>query len=720
MRDACDTVGGDDGAGPALPGPQDSHSFHVITGASMMRSETALQTQDQEQGKLRAPASDTLLRSGARPRRTYTLAGGSWGARGGAAAVALVTALLIWLLPVVGAIAVMAIVVMIVPLARDLSARIVIAFLIALGATAVVVMAGDIVGIRVLSPDRFRLGLAIVAVVAAGFLLMRPFSTLKPRFDAGLAPLLGVTAVSWFLFSGPALTLTSGDDIGGLMVMGWDHQSHFTIFSSLYEQGGVWDPAAAEKRFSFYTYPPLAGVLSVMMTMLAHPSPLDIDSMVPFYVHTTALLAALGFGLVAWVGYAAARQVPSRLRSRRRSQVAVVASVVLAGALMLGPVSSFYDMGFSNFLLASALGGSASWVVLSVPGARRLVRLTVLAATVASIALLWTPITLLLLGAVIVLGWELIRDRRWLLLMAAVLFGAGALSVIAWQTLRLVPDGAQATTLAGTIAAVGGGLPPVPFFQASGMVVAAALLAAAHRRGHRRPWMTLLLTALGAIVLAGVFTYNTVRTETSAQDSYYVAKATWVLYVVAAPILAALISLALNLVASSVATNVGSRGSARLRTGVVGVMVAALVWGSLASVQTPGGKAGYFSVPTGVQNAWTRWDAYRGIDAGHLILATEDLFDNRPRKLGILWDAGDLLHNRWLASIRGQLTVRNDRVLSALPGAPYLEPARDALQRALAGDPSLRVVVAWYLPATRKLLKPVKQQFPDRLELRRM
>ena len=52
--------------------------------------------------------------------------------------------------------------------------------------------------------------------------------------------------------------------------------------------------------------------------------------------------------------------------------------------------------------------------------------------------------------------------------------GAAALSVIASQPFGLIPDSAQATSLAGTIAAVGGGLPPVPIFQAGSFVVAAS------------------------------------------------------------------------------------------------------------------------------------------------------------------------------------------------------------------------------------------------------
>ena len=505
------------------------------------------------------------------------------------------------------------------------------------------------------------------------------------------------------------------------MVMGWDHQSHFTVFASVYENGGVWDPAPPLDESFLSSYPALASVLGVALTLLVKPEVIDPEALVTYYVHTTALLSAVSFALLSWVGYRACLGLRG-LPSKRRARVAAASAVILAGVMILGPMSAFYDMGFTNFVLAASIASTASWVSAEVGARRPWTATFVIAASVASVAQLWTPLVLLMFPAVTLHAWRVVRGRRWAVLAGAVLLACASCAVVAWQVLKLAPDGAQATTLAGTVAAVGGGLPAVPVLQAIALLVATIVAAAVRIGRRRRPWTSLALPAAGGLLLTAIFVVNTLRADAKLLNAYYVAKASWAVYIVALPIVVPLVFVVLTSAATAMAGGSGARRrwTVDTRAGLVTVGCAALIWSTLAYLNTPGGKTGYFSVPPGVQGWLSKWEAYRGVHAGDLILSAEDITDDRPRRVAILWDAGDLLHNRWLATLRGQLTVRNNNVLSALPGAPYVEPAREALVHALESDPSLRVVITWFEPETRKLLRPIKKEFPGRVALRRM
>ncbi len=90
-----------------------------------------------------------------------------------------------------------------------------------------------------------------------------------------------------------------------------------------------------------------------------------------------------------------------------------------------------------------------------------------------------------------------------------------------------------------------------------------------------------------------------------------------------------------------------------------------------------------------------RSSAFRNVPQGDVVARAEEVTEGRPNNLAIAWDSGDLLTNRWLASLRSDLDGGADGVYTALAGAPYVEPARDALMAALTNDPDLDVVIAF-------------------------
>ena len=196
---------------------------------------------------------------------------------------------------------------------------IVIALILAIGATAVVVMAGDVLGIRVLSPDRFRLGLALVAVVAAwdppdAAVLQppapprrRPGSSPR-RHRRGVAALLRTGAHA---HSGRRDRRPDGHGLGPPVTL---HDLRVPL------RAGWGMGSGGNRETVFLLHLPAARRRSQRRDHDAGaPEPLDTDAMVPYYVHITSLLAALGS--VSSPGWA----MPRLVRCRAGSVVAVVA-----------------------------------------------------------------------------------------------------------------------------------------------------------------------------------------------------------------------------------------------------------------------------------------------------------------------------------------------------------------------------------------------------------
>lgn len=235
-------------------------------------------------------------------------------------------------------------------------------------------------------------------------------------------------------------------------------------------------------------------------------------------------------------------------------------------------------------------------------------------------------------------------------------------------------------------------------------------------------WRLVLLPAAAAALLALVFVWNTTRFDLPARDSYYVAKSLWIVYLGLVPTIGAGVGLAFSAVPVGGAPGRSGRDSlARsARMSVAGVAAAALVWSSAPTPNAPNGSIDYYSVPVGGQALLDRDDIFRGIAQGDVVARAAELTRSTPRRLAIAWDSGDLLTNRWLGSLRGNLTGHADRVLSSLLGAPYAEPAAAALRQALVSDPTLRVVVVWANPDSRELLRQLKAEFGPRILLRRM
>jgi hypothetical protein len=144
---------------------------------------------------------------------------------------------------------------------------------------------------------------------------------------------------------------------------------------------------------------------------------------------------------------------------------------------------------------------------------------------------------------------------------------------------------------------------------------------------------------------------------------------------------------------------------------------ASLLWAATPTQNAPNGAIDYYSTPVGAEAVRVRWNALRNVPQGQVVAHAQEVGRAWPRRLVIAWDSGDLLTNRWLSSLRGDLDSQANAVYSMLGASPFAEPARDALAAALEADPELEVVLVVATPESRDLLRPLVRQFPRRVAI---
>jgi hypothetical protein len=656
----------------------------------------------------------------------------SHGVRSYAAVAVAVLASVLGLLfvPWLGALSALALFVAVVPLGARASTRLVASLVLCFGTLGAALAVGETWGVRVLSTDRVRLMFLGLVVLAAAFVLLgvaRRTGLSLARPDLGLVPLVAVPLLGWWATGHPASGVRLGQEVGGLMALGWDHQSHFSIFAALFEQGGVFRSGPPEDASMFLGYPPLAGGIGVALTTLVTSSPLDPTALLPLYVQSSGLLFGLAAGMLAWTGAAAGRRVfRDDGRPRQAGVAALFAGLATGLYVILGPTFAFFDYGFTNFLFAVAVAAAASFVAVVELDRHELVGACVAVAATAAMGLLWTPLVLLIVPAGVVIGVRIVRRRRWFTLGTTTVVAAAGAWVVAWQVFRIAPSGGAATSLAATLAGIGGGQPaaPLPHLTALTLVAAVGLTLAGFRKGAA--WWAILLPALAGGLITLAFTYNTIRAGFRPAEAYYVAKALWTAYLALVPAVGAAVGWLVLATARAAAAPEGEprpRGVTwrnRLSVVLTGTVAVVAVAFSAPTPNAPNGALDYYSLPIGYQAVIDRENVFRTVAQGDVVANGEAAADNRPRRLAIVWDSGDLLTNRWVAALRNDNTGAADAVYTALGGAPYLEPARDALIGQLNANQQLDVVVLYSTKESRALLRPVVRQFPDRVALKRM
>ena len=149
----------------------------------------------------------------------------------------------------------------------------------------------------------------------------------------------------------------------------------------------------------------------------------------------------------------------------------------------------------------------------------------------------------------------------------------------------------------------------------------------------------------------------------------------------------------------------------------MGALTLALVWLSTPTQSTSRGHFEYYAIPVGSQAVLDRRDEFRGRAEGDVVVQALEVTRNQQSHLVVIWKGHDLLTNRWLASLRGDLTVQNDVIYRALAEAPDGSAARGVLEQALAADPALDVVIVASEATRSDSLQSLIVQFPGRVAI---
>lgn len=598
-----------------------------------------------------------------------------------------------------------------VPTARRLSDRFVLSFCAASGLAAVLLVMTAFTDVE-LDAETSRILSGAPGAAGLGLLIVqRGWRTLLPVVDGGLLPIGVTTFLASSLTIPPLVGRTPEALLTGLFRLGWDNQSHFSIFSTVYAFGGVWEPTESTSRPAFDDYPPLAGALWTLGTNLVYTGrTLPPESLIRPYAYASALMAAVSLAVLAWLATQLGELV---LRPRIGTWVTraapAMAGTTVGAVLCFGPVLTFFDWGFSNFLLAVALIGAVSWLAPVHFAGRPARGAVVLAAGTAAVALLWTPLILILVPTGVVLVRRLLTQGRVASTALGLVTMSAAALVVLWQSQRLAPDADEAKGLAAAVASAGGGLPLLPMSQGLAVLAAGVVVTMLGSVSRRKIGLGILVPCTGALLLVGFFLSLALRSATAPQDSYYVVKAGWAFTLLAMPILGVLINMAVVSIADKVPVNTAAG------RGQVSLVIIAVCGFFLSSLTHTTGQVGFFAVPSVIPSTLSRWEVFATVDEGERIFHASDRLASDA--VPILWDGGGMKENRWLASLRGQLNEPEFNLYQSMRRAPYGADTVAVLREQLRNSPDMRVSIGYGKSATRSLLAPLVTEFPGRVHL---
>ncbi|MCC9146464.1 MULTISPECIES: hypothetical protein [unclassified Arthrobacter] len=484
-------------------------------------------------------------------------------------------------------IAVLLALVLLLPVGRTLSRRILLTFPILLGGVPMLWW----VPWPNLLPDRGTLVLAIAAgavaaATAGGLAGGRGAGRLLPRISPiDFIPLLaGVGAASVQL---NYLTVRGMDQALSLLSTRWDHASHFNMFYMLRTEGQViplLPPSPDGSQWSFNDYPQGFHSLLATLSELVHgDGPTTAAAELVSYANLSAVVVVLAVVMVA-AGLCA-------LPRFRHNQLlgAPVAALVAAG-WVLGPGASAFMHGFANFFLAVSLTAAAVLLTVSMDRLTMAIPLAAAASAVVGIANNWMPLLLFIPGALVMVclpasrsRWKM-STRSWtgtaLILVAAVIGTAVALYQVASVE---VTD----------VLTAGGGFPAVDFGLLWFLVLACAVLyvLAFSRRGRdsttrsaelRARWSVLVL-ASGVLVAIGM---SALQITDLGELSYYALKLILALQLMSLVLLGLMVMHVVRLPAAPLKrrSRRRTRGTARVIASAVSVLAATQFFGSTVSL----------------------------------------------------------------------------------------------------------------------------------------
>ena len=451
----------------------------------------------------------------------------------------------LWALPPIGFVAVLILLVVVPPWGHSLSERAVISGLVLMGLAAI---AFPRAGSTPVTAESARLGLTVLVVLA---LLLRLIPRLRdvlvprPTVSDGIVAGLAVVAGWWFMSAYVGRSET--EIVSGLYFSGWDNQAHFTTFANTYAVGSTTWPTIDGGIAWNQWYPSLHTTLWTLaeLAMSGGAELVDRPGLLWPYVLWSSVSFALCLAALTWVAGDLAARFGGRAHAGAARPIAAGAVAVFG---LLGSPAFLFNKGFTNFMMGVTVMVVVAYLAArSWQSARTLGWFLVPLGALAIIGL-WTPLVIGIVPSGVVVAIALLRHRRWMGIgwLASALVAGAVMGLTQLQAILGVEPGQTTGDFTTSLGAVGAGMAAFNIGAALLSPVVAAGFAALLIRQRRWPLPVYVLgPVLGAGVIALVFVGGTDAANVGRLQSYYVLKSLDAMLISAAPLIGALVAVAL-------------------------------------------------------------------------------------------------------------------------------------------------------------------------------
>lgn len=609
------------------------------------------------------------------------------------AAIAIVSVVLLFVAPPIGFVAVAVSFILAPPWGKSLSERAVISGLVLLGIIALVFPRAGSIALDH-TTARLLLGAVLLVAVGIGFLphLRNTPAIPKPRWvDLIVAGTAAITAWSPIaLYRGAPIDKV----ISGLYFSGWDNQGHFTTFANtVASQSTTWPTADGTIAWNQWYTALHTTAYSVMQQAVTNTDPNRLALVEPFAIWS-ALFFAASLAALVYVASDIARRW-ARLQDVTENAAAVFAAFATGAVLILGNVQNLYNAGFTNFLMATAITITASYLVAhSMITARTLGWFLVPLAAISVIGL-WTPLALGLIPAGVITMIALLRWRKSIAIiwLVATAVGGAFLAVSQLNAILAGSEGASVAEFNEQIGQVGVGMAPFNL----GLALAAPLLALLlgyiiWRHVTAVMAWSVAFPAIGAGVLALYFVGGTDAADLSRLASYYVLKSLDASLIMVLPLVVAAIAVAFTAILRALTTPQRLTASAA---------AALILIGSFGYVGLNAERMQEdFREAPGIAAGEIRLAAAGDELVGTAIVAAASAAQDNPSYVPLLWDGSGQLVNLWVGSLTNNMSYTQTKFYGSLPPFPYEDKALDYVTLAQNANPDLNINVLWFREAS--------------------
>ena len=606
---------------------------------------------------------------------------------------------ILWLIPPVGFVACLVLLVIVPPWGRTLSERAVLSLLITLGLVALVFPRAGGTPVTAVSA-RLALTLLVVGILALRALpRLRSVGVPRPQWTDGLLALLGVAAAWWLMAT--YIGRNAYELVSGLFFSGWDNRGHFTAFANTYvEQSTTWPTVDGSTAWNQW-YPNVHATTWALSEYASRSTdaPLDRIGLLWPFIQWNAISFALCLVVLAWV----ASDMAARFGRMAGHELPRWVSVAAVGAFavfgLLGSPQYLYNRGFTNFTMAVTVVTATAYLSARSWRSARMLGWFLIPLGLLSAIGLWTPLALGLVPVGVVVAIALFRWRLWVGLAWLLAIGAmgAVLALTQAQAVIGAEEGSSAGDLAEGLGQVGIGMSP--FNIGAGLlapVIAIGFAILLIRRRQVPMAVAVLGPTLGALVIAITFMVVADSVAVGRLQSYYVLKSLNAMLLMVAPVIAALLAVALGR---------ALREAART-TVVVAVALAGVIAVALAGYvgAYPDLRSDTFIAAPGIQASVDRTVGMADPLIGESIVMGAQAATPYPDYTPLLWDGSGTLPNLWTATLSGVVSTQQNSFYGRLPAFPYDAKTAQYVDLALNLNAALRVAVLWFREPSGELL----------------